>query len=255
MEIKMNQLFRKYAYGTLLASLMAFGTFNANAEEESAHSISANVLLATEYLYRGLTQTNEDPAIQGGFDYAHASGFYIGTWASSLEFNPSTSNAASLELNYYAGYGFDLAGLSYDLGYLYYHYTGQNEDAGGGDYDFWEIYGSVGKEFGGSLAPSVSVGFAWSPDFYGEDDDGIYVNGSFGLSLPAGISPYFNIGYQDVSGDKTTPAGFDYWHYAIGASKDVGPLTLDISWNDADNYCSGNQDACEAVVFSVSSSF
>ena len=77
----MNQLFRKYAYGTLLASLMTFGTVNANAEEESAHSISANVLLATEYLYRGITQTNEDPTLQGGFDYGHASGFYIGTWA------------------------------------------------------------------------------------------------------------------------------------------------------------------------------
>jgi len=250
----MNQFLTKYVSGTLLASLMVLGTFNASAEEESPHTISANVLLATEYLYRGITQTNEDPTLQGGFDYGHASGFYIGTWASNLEFNPSTSDAASLEIDFYAGYGFSAGGLDFDLGYLYYMYTGQNEDAGA-DYDFWEIYGSVGKEFGGSLAPSVSVGFAWSPDFYGEDDDGIYVNGSFGMSLPAGISPYFNIGYQDVSGDKTTPAGFDYWHYAIGASKDVGPLTLDISWNDADNYCSGNQDACEAVVFSVSSSF
>ena len=255
----MRQFFKAKITGLMFIGSLLLVPFTAtadnHAETSAEHTFSANVLIATDYLYRGITQTNEDPALQGGMDYAHSSGFYAGTWASNLEFNPSTSDAASLEIDFYAGYGFDFAGLSYDIGYLYYMYTGQNEDSGGGDYDFWEIYGSIGKEFGGSLAPSVSVGFAWSPDFYGEDDDGIYVNSSVGVSLPAGINPYFNIGYQDVSGDKTTAGGFDYWHYAVGASKDFGAFTFDISWNDAANYCDGDQSACEAVVFAVSSSW
>lgn len=256
----MNQFFMKQMIGFACSAALLVASFNATAEHHedassSGHTFSANVLIATEYLYRGITQTNEDPTIQGGMDYSHSSGFYAGTWASNLEFNPSTTDAASLEMNFYGGYGFDFAGLSYDVGYLYYLYTGQNEDAAGGDYDFWEIYGSISKAFEGSLAPSVSVGFAWSPDFYGEDGDGIYINSSIGISLPAGINPYVNIGYQDVSGDETTPAGFDYWHYAVGASKSFGAFTFDISWNEADNYCSGDQSACEAVVFAVSSAW
>jgi uncharacterized protein (TIGR02001 family) len=225
-------------------------------EVTSDHTFGANILIGNDYIYRGITQTNGDPTLQGGLTYGHSSGLYAGTWASNLEFNASTTNAASLEMDFFAGYGFDLGGLTYDVGYLYYMYTGQNEDVSVGDYDFWEIYGSVSKEFGVSLSPSVSVGIAWSPDFYGEDDNGIYVNSSVGISLPAGINPYVKVGYQDVSGDKTNSAGYDYWHYAIGASRDVGAFVFDLSYSEANDYCSGNdQSACEAVVFAISSAW
>ena len=220
---------------------------------EAPHTLSASVTLATEYLYRGVSQTNGDPAIQGSFDYAHSSGFYAGVWASSIELNSGTTNEASIELNYYAGYTFDLYGLSYDVGYLYYMYTGQNVDIGEPEMDFSEIYASATKTFNMDYSPTASLGVAWTPDYSGGFDDGVYVNGSLSIALPMGISPYFSAGWQDLAtGSKSS--GLDYFHYAVGASVDIGAITLDLSWNDADNICD-KPSSCDGVVFSVSSMF
>ena len=238
------------------ASLLAGGHEGDSSHEHKAkspHTLSASVTLATEYLYRGVSQTNGDPAIQGSFDYAHSSGFYAGVWASSLEFNSSATNEASLELNYYAGYAFDLYGLSYDVGYLYYMYTGQNIDAGKAEADFSEIYASTTKTFDMDYSPTASLGVAWTPDYSGGFDDGVYVNGSLSITLPMGISPYFSAGWQDLSTGKGD-TGVDYFHYAVGASVDIRAITLDLSWNDADNVCDKASN-CDGVVFSVSSTF
>ena len=69
--------------------------------EDSPHEFSANVALATDYMYRGGSQTNEQPAISGGFDYAHSSGVYAGVWASNVDFGDS----ANIEIDYYGGIG------------------------------------------------------------------------------------------------------------------------------------------------------
>ena len=69
-------------------------------------------------------------------------------------------------------------------------------------------------------------------NYYGSDGDSIYIYGG-GLSL-GGISPYATVGYLDVDGDKTTPAGYDYVYYTVGASYDIGHFTLDLHWFDAE---------------------
>jgi len=239
------------------APLMALAEVDEEkSHAESPHTFSANVTMATEYVFRGITQTNEDPAIQGGFDYSHSSGFYIGTWASNLEFNAQTTDSASIEIDIYGGFAGEFSnGVGWDVGGLYYWYPSQNEDSGGGDYDYVEAYGNLSYTFGGfQYEPSVEVGFAWSPEFFGEDNDGFYYHGTFSLALPAGFSPYVVLGYQDVDGGKTTgPKGFDYFHYTIGVSKELGMFTADLSWQDAD--LNGCGDFCEAVVFSLSSSW
>jgi uncharacterized protein (TIGR02001 family) len=228
----------------------------ANEGPKSPHTFSANVALATEYVFRGVTQSNEDPAIQGGMDYSHASGFYVGAWASNIEFNAGTSDAASIEIDVYGGFAGEFSnGIGWDIGGLYYWYPGQNEDSGGGDYDFVEMYGSLSYTFDGlQFEPSVEGGFAYTPDFYGEDGDGVYIHTTLGLSLPGGFAPYLTVGYQDAEGDKTNPTGYDdYIHYAVGMSKELGMFTADLSWHDA--YINNCNDFCEAVVFSVSSSW
>jgi uncharacterized protein (TIGR02001 family) len=227
-----------------------------DASGDSPHQFSANVLMATEYLYRGISQSNEDPALQGGFDYSHETiGFYVGFWASSIEFNAQTTNTASIETNFYGGFAGEFSnGVSWDVGGLYYYYPDSNEDTVG-DFNFVEVYGNLGYTFEASWDPTVDIGFAYSPDFFGEDDDGIYVHGRISFALPSNIGVYSMIGYQDVNGDKTSgPAGFDYVHYAVGATYDFGILTFDGSWNDANDDC-GVGDICEAFVFSVSSSW
>jgi uncharacterized protein (TIGR02001 family) len=89
---------------------------------------TANVALYSQYIFRGLTQTDRRPALQGGFDYAHSSGFYAGVWGSNIswisDFNPGTS--ASLEADTYLGFkhSFINDDWTYDVGFLRYNYPG-----------------------------------------------------------------------------------------------------------------------------------
>src|SRR5436190_15595448 len=96
-------------------------------------SFTGNVGLYSQYVFRGISQTNEKPAIQGGFDLGHKSGFYVGTWASNISWlsdgtsgnPPGTTASASLEWDFYGGYKGTLpADFGYDVGALYYYYPG-----------------------------------------------------------------------------------------------------------------------------------
>jgi len=109
---------------------------DAPAAPASPHTFTANVGLYSQYVFRGLTQTNRDPALQGGFDYAHSSGFYLGTWASNISWlkeNATTSGTASsgtyksggsLEIDLYGGYKGSIGDFGYDVGLLQYYYPG-----------------------------------------------------------------------------------------------------------------------------------
>ena len=247
-----------FATGMWVA-LVAWMSMNAYADDavgESPHKFSANVLIATEYLYRGMSQSNEDPALQGGFDYAYDPlGFYVGFWASSIEFNAQTTNTSSIETNFYGGFAGEFAiGASWDIGGLYYYYPDTNEDVGA-DYNFVEVYGNLGYTFKASLEPTVDVSFAYSPDFFGEDGDGLYLHSKLSFFFPYGFGAYTTFAYQDVDGDLTSGrVGCDYTHYAVGLTYEYRMLTFDASWNDASDDC-GTGDICEALLFSVSSSW
>jgi uncharacterized protein (TIGR02001 family) len=127
------------------------------------HTITGNVGLFSQYIFRGLTQTDRDPALQGGFDYAHSSGLYAGTWASNISWlkeNASTPPAAiagtynrggSLEWDFYGGYKGTVGDFGYDVGTLYYWYPGKINPAvqaltptiGVPKADTWELYGAA----------------------------------------------------------------------------------------------------------------
>lgn len=124
----------------LLCSLAYTPAFAEDAPEASP--ITANVTVASNYIYRGLTQTNNKPAIQGGFDYAHESGFYIGNWNSSITWisdqYPAPTNghsvSAPVEMDFYAGYKKELIGEGFatDFGVLQYYYPTTNMPANTG---------------------------------------------------------------------------------------------------------------------------
>ena len=107
----------------------AHGRYGRKTDEaaDSPHTFTANVGLYSQYVFRGLAQTNERPALQGGADYSHESGFYAGTWLSNASWfsdtNAGTSN--SLEWDLYTGFrkSWD-SGFSGDIGYLRYEYPG-----------------------------------------------------------------------------------------------------------------------------------
>ena len=102
------------------------------AAPESAHSYSANVGLFSQYIWRGMTQTKKQPALQGGVDYAHASGFYAGAWVSNVGWLKDGGSASlyksggTVELDLYGGYGgeFGETGIGYDLGVIQYIFPG-----------------------------------------------------------------------------------------------------------------------------------
>jgi uncharacterized protein (TIGR02001 family) len=95
----------------------------------SPHTLTGNVGLYSQYIFRGLTQTDKDPALQGGFDYSHSSGLYVGTWGSNISWLRdfgTYSGGGSLELDLYGGFKGNIgkSDFTYDVGALYYWYPG-----------------------------------------------------------------------------------------------------------------------------------
>ena len=124
---------------TLLASGLLVATGVAQAE------ISANLGVANNYYFRGVTQTDGKAAVSGGLDWAHDSGFYVGTWASNVDFG----GKEDMEVDLYAGFGGDIgdSGFNYDLSVWYYWYPGAGGDQQGGELDYTEISGSLGWQW------------------------------------------------------------------------------------------------------------
>ena len=123
----------------VVSSLIVAGANFAQADEMG---VSGNVTLTSDYKFRGISQSDESPAIQGGFDLDIGKGFYAGVWGSSVDFDVNEGGYdGSLELDYYAGWGGSLgdSGVGIDVGYLYYDYPGDNGDKG----DYQELYGSL----------------------------------------------------------------------------------------------------------------
>ena len=119
-------------------------------------SVSANVSIASDYIWRGMTQT-DGIAVSGGFDYAADGGFYAGIWGSNVNFNDSTGSGNGAEFDYYFGYGFEMGGVGVDLGYVSFDYPG-NED----DLDFEEIVLGLSM---GDLGLTFAMGQDGAPDY------------------------------------------------------------------------------------------
>ncbi len=211
---------------------------------DSPHSVSANIGVASNYIWRGVSQTLDDPAVSGGLDYAHESGFYAGTWVSNVDFGGGDPN---YELDLYGGFGGSINDdFSYDINAIYYAYPD------GRDSDFAEIGASgTWKWFTLGLAYTV----------YGENDDGLFDDGDLYYyggfeygELPFGLSFSARAGYYDFRNDEVAtgvvldPAGnvvgiatesADYWHYGASISKSAGDFgTFSLNW-DQNN---GDQD-------------
>ena len=161
--------------------------------------VSANVSFTSDYIWRGMTQT-DGPALQGGFDFESESGFYAGIWGSNVNFN----NGNGQELDYYAGYGFSLGELGVDVGYIVFDYPDSSPDLkfeeiylGFSLGDFGLTYASGQDEAPDYLEFSYSVGdFSFA---YGEYDD-YGENLTIGYGFGCGQFDY-SFGYYDFSDD------------------------------------------------------
>jgi uncharacterized protein (TIGR02001 family) len=123
----MKQLIAAAGFAVLAAAVPSTGMAQ-DKKEASPHTLTGNLNLVSEYRYRGISQTNNKPAVQGGFDYAHASGVYVGTWASNVSWlsdGGSGTVSNSLEWDIYGGYKGTAGDFGYDVGLLYYYYPGK----------------------------------------------------------------------------------------------------------------------------------
>lgn len=204
---------------------------------------TGNVALSSDYMFRGVSQTDNTPAISGGFDYSHESGFYAGVWASNVD--SGFFDEANVEIDTYLGYAGGSDNFSYDVGFLRYNYPG----TGTNDNNTNEVYGSVGYDFG---VVAVSAGVAVSNDFFGLDNAEYY---SLGADIPVGdYSIALGYGIQDVDDAQ------NYDHYSVGISGEVSELGLglDLTWHsadsDADIFAGDDNLTDSRVVFTVSKS-
>lgn len=181
----------------------------APAAPVSPHTVTYNIGLYSQYIFRGLTQTDGKPALQGGVDYSHASGFYIGTWASNISWLEDGGNydSSSLELDVYGGFRNAIGdtAIGYDVGLLNYIYPGDKANAAGlgknnpGFTDPYtlEAYAALSYKW---LQAKVSYGLT---DIFGtENSDGSYY-AELNANIPigeAGLTANLHYGYQDYKG-------------------------------------------------------
>ena len=191
--------------------LTALGLVAATA---SAHAgVSSTVTATSDYDFRGITQTAQDPAIQASIDYAHASGWYVGAWASNVDFCASGASGcldANYELDLYTGFTGTLGkGVGWDAGLIYYTYEKS-------DYNYPEIYASLSKDW-------FKAKLSYSNDFGGDttrgDTPAYYVEAAATIPLPNNFSVLAHAGYSwgdywDELDDAGT--GRPYFDYSLG---------------------------------------
>jgi uncharacterized protein (TIGR02001 family) len=240
---------RRFGGALVLALVFVFaGTSLAAADEEEASlpgDFSATVAFTTDYLFRGISQTDEDVALQPTLDWNHESGVYLGMWGSNVDFKDGSSQ---LELDVYGGYASEHEGVSYDVVIVGYLYPGADRDL---DLDFVEVSLALGYDFG--LA-SVNTGVAVSPDFQGATGVGAHIGAGVGVPIPIemlekyGVAADFNYGYQDIED------GGSYSHWNAGLSAEVYGFGLDLRYvgNDVDSIADVDDDR---AVFTFSRSF
>lgn len=197
----------------LLAALSA-PAFAQDAEEEESGPLSYNIGIVSDYTFRGVSQTNEGPAIQAGMDYAHDSGFYAGTWGSNVDF--VEGDAANIEWDLYLGWSGNFSEtVSFDVSVLRYVYLDQS------DYNYTELL------FGLGVGDYLSFQLGYSNDVFNSDETGIYYAASGTYPLPWWeLTLNGSIGHYDLD----DALGDSYQDITVGLSKPFGPMTVDLNW-------------------------
>jgi uncharacterized protein (TIGR02001 family) len=191
--------------------------------------VSANVAMVSEYRFRGVDLSGGEFAIQGGVDVGLPAGFYVGTWASSLD--EQTVGYGSTELDVYGGWAGEFGNISTDVGVIMYIYP----DAGPGDFDYVEFYGSVGVGVGPG---DLTVGVAYAPkqdslccDAMLENMDNFYIYADAGVGIPeTPLSLSAHVGYTDGFLTFTEDGEAVDWSVGLSLALPSTPLELGVAY-------------------------
>lgn len=242
----------------LIAGGLCLAATPSFAQDETAPpppvTITGSAALVSDYRFRGISQSDEDVAVQAGVTATHESGFYGGFWASNLA-GWGTFGGANLELDLIAGYKFKpTETATLDVGVTYYMYPG-----GFNNTDFFEPYAKLS----GTIGPlSATAGVAYAPkqqalgnyyfngasaaagvyDDEGDKNDNLYVWGDFSAGVPnTPLTAKAHIGYSEGNSGlgpfatSIAPTG-EYWDWMVGVDLVVPrtPLTLGVAYVDTD---------------------
>lgn len=217
---------------TLVAGL-ALATVAAPAMAE----LSANVAATTNYIWRGVTQSNDGPAVQGGVDWNDKRGWYVGTWMSNVDFSNSGGNS-EYELDFYGGYGQEInQDWAWDAGLIYYAYPLST------DVNFLEIYGSATWKWLNFGLNYTLTGEASSPSAFRSGDIYYYASADWALANDWSIGGTIGVyDFDDLSSSSADPAtgltNFgDYAHFQLVGTKstqNMGDFSIGVDFNDLD---------------------
>lgn len=223
----------------LMSVAAAAVTMAGTAQAETTYS--GNIAIATDYAFRGVSQTNEDPAVSGGFDLSHGL-FYAGTWASTIDF---AAQDAELELDVYAGFKPVVGPVTLDLGVIGYLYPSASDDTS--ELDYWELKG------GAAITPAEGFTLGgvvyYSPEFTLDGGDAIYAEASAAFTLSDMFAFSGAVGNQSVDAANYFGPGDDsYTTWNLGGTLTYEGFGFDVRYVDTDLDFSAAE---ERVIFTV----
>ena len=229
--------------GACLVAIIALGLCSspAKAEEKTGPDVVFNAAVGTDYVFRGVSQTESNPAVSAGVDVTQGL-FYAGAWAGNVSFVGDADTDAEIDL--YAGVRPEFGDFDWDLGVVSYFYAGQPD---GADYDYMELKAATSRAVGPA---TLGAAIYYSPDFFGaSEDEATYaeINGAISPADRWTISAA--VGRQWVSSD------FDYTTWNLGAAWQMTDnLALDVRYFDTDEHDFGDAYDSRAVA-SVKATF
>ena len=211
---------KKIALAAALSSLPMTQAFGAE--------VSGNIALTTDYKFRGISQSDSAPSVQGGFDVAFDNGAYIGTWGAAVDFDCAIDTCGGLnggiELDYYAGFASDISdSVSFDIGYIYYDYP-QDEGLLG---DYGEIYGSL--SFG-----DFGIGMNYSDEYWGETGKFTYTYATYSMALSESVALDLLVGSGDYDEAGYLDGATEHMNWSVALSTSAGGLDFAITYEDTD---------------------
>lgn len=202
----------------------------AAAAPATDFTITGNAGLWSQYRFRGISQSDSKPVVQGSFTVAHASGFYISVWGSSASANKAV-DLGGTEIDVYGGYShmFARSGVTLDGGLYGYIYPGSQHAVGISE-SYYEVYGDVAKTFGpvtAKVGVNVAPDQSYFKNFQTATRHNVYEFGELGLTVPdTAVSLHSHIGH---TGGGLDYVGKAYVDYTVGATYKWKALSFDVS--------------------------
>jgi uncharacterized protein (TIGR02001 family) len=208
------------------AATLSSGTVLAQAAAPAPeYTIAYNIGATSDYRFRGLKQNGDNAAVQGGLDFAHKSGVYLGTWASNVSDWAAANASANLEMDFYGGYKTELAGVALDFGMIYYNYPGASKPNLS---DTREVY--IGAAYGPA---AFKVSRVMSTNYFastGGDASGtMYYDLTLSQEVMPKLTASVHAGYTDYKLDTPT-SKTSYADYSVGLTYDYEGYMLGVKY-------------------------